>query len=38
VPCFRKRAAYALAQELERRQRLVTLDRLLSRAEALTAV
>jgi lipoyl(octanoyl) transferase len=38
LPCFRKRAAYALAQELERRQRLVTLDRLLSRAEALTAV
>ncbi len=28
LPCFRKRAAYAVAQELGRRQRLVSLERL----------
>ena len=37
MPCFRKRAAYALAQALGERQRLVTLDRLLARTGALTA-
>jgi lipoyl(octanoyl) transferase len=37
LPCFRRRAAFALAQALGKRQRLVTLARLLARAEALTA-
>jgi lipoate-protein ligase B len=35
-PCFRKRMAYRLAGELGRRQRLVSLDRLLTR-EAVAA-
>jgi lipoyl(octanoyl) transferase len=38
LPCFRKRAAYALAQALGERQRLVTLPRLLAGTEALAAV
>jgi lipoyl(octanoyl) transferase len=37
MPCFRKRAAFALAQALGKRQRLISLERLLQRAEALTA-
>jgi lipoyl(octanoyl) transferase len=32
IPCFRKRAAYAVAQALGRRQRLVSLERLESRS------
>jgi hypothetical protein len=31
LPCFRKRMAYRLAGALDRRQRLVSLDRLLQR-------
>jgi hypothetical protein len=31
LPCFRKRMAYRLAEALGRRQRLVSLDRLLDR-------
>jgi lipoate-protein ligase B len=34
VPCFRKRAAYAVAEALGRRQRLVSLERLSSRSLA----
>ena len=36
MPCFRKRAAYAVAQALRRRQRLMSLERLLARTGALT--
>jgi lipoyl(octanoyl) transferase len=38
LPCFRKRAAYALAQALGKRQRLVSLPRLLERTGALSTV
>ena len=38
MPCFRKRAAFALAQALDERQRLVSLPRLLAHTEALIAV
>jgi lipoyl(octanoyl) transferase len=38
LPCFRKRAAYALAQALGKRQRLVSLPRLLERTAALSTV
>jgi lipoate-protein ligase B len=31
LPCFRKRMAYRLAEALGRRQRIVSLDRLLDR-------
>jgi lipoate-protein ligase B len=34
LPCFRKRMAYAFAQEHGRRQRLISLPRLLLRAPA----
>jgi lipoyl(octanoyl) transferase len=36
VPCFRKRAAFALAEALGERQRLIGLERLLARTGALT--
>ena len=38
MPCVRKRAAFALAQALGERQRLISLPRLLGRTEALSAV
>jgi lipoyl(octanoyl) transferase len=38
MPCFRKRAAFALAQALGEHQRLISLERLLQRTDALTAV
>ena len=38
MPCFRKRAAFALAQALGERQRLISLPRLVARTGALTAV
>jgi lipoyl(octanoyl) transferase len=38
MPCFRKRAAFALAQALGERQRLISRERLLARTGALSAV
>jgi lipoyl(octanoyl) transferase len=37
LPCFRKRAAFAMAEALDRRQRLVSLRRLEAAVDAITA-